>query len=291
MSTIACDRPAMVGHSFSRWGSAVAVAWLLLVQPAAAQQPDTVCSRLQSITPATLAKARDLPAGRQSGRSFKQLYDACDATDTFAGKALPSRPDGSRAKCSTDRNRVAYAKRFDDGTVLFKAKMSVDADGSPVIGGSGWPNNVQTWLEFDQGSATHFVNAEDVSFVVVPLAVPGTDISFRRQSGIGKGDLAVVFANGKCSFGVVGDAGPWFRLGEASLKAHEELGNPQCAVAGQYPCRKLRHGSGVGIGANVSYLIFPGTRPVPLLSQTVVGVARTAAAKKAQDFLNRYQPQ
>lgn len=258
---------------------------------AVAPDPEMVCSRLLSITPATVAKGADLMAGGQAGRAFKELYDACDADDRFAGKALPARPGGGRLKCSTDKNRVAYAKKFDDGTILFNAKMSVDADGSPVVGGSGWPNNVETWLEFDRGSARHFVNAEDVSFVVVPIAVPGSEISFQRQAGIGKGDLAVVFGNGKCSFGVVGDAGPWFRLGEASLKSHEELGNPQCAVAGEYPCRRLKNGSGIGLGANVSYLIFPATRPVPLLSQTVVGVARSASAGKAQGFLNRYQPQ
>lgn len=233
---------------------------------------------------AMLKDGQPLMASHSGGKTWQRLYDDCDATDTFAGQALPLHA-GKRLRCSNDPNRVAMVSKYPGGTILFKAKMSVDADGSPVIGGSGWPNNVQTWLTFDPGSAGHFVNAEEVPFIVVPLAVPGMQISFRQDTGIGKGDLAVVVRGGQCSFGVVGDAGPWFRLGEASLRTHADLGNPQCLVPGQHPCQKLRGGSGVGLPSGVSYLVFPGTRPQPLLSQTVNAVAEAQAARLAVDFM------
>ncbi|MGO4437834.1 hypothetical protein [Rhizobium sp. RAF56] len=252
----------------------------------AALTEEAICARLNEAAATVRDKGQDLIAS--NGRSFKQLYDECDSGNTFAGRTLPSH-NGRQLKCSTDKNRVTYLKKFDDGTILFNAKMSVDADGSPVIGGSGWPNNVQTWLTFDSGPATErFVNAEEVPFVVVPLAVPNSDIGFLRQTGIGKGDLAVAFKEGKCSFGVAGDAGPWFRIGEASLKTHEDLGNPQCANAGQRPCTRLRGGSGIGIGSDVTYLIFPNTRPVPLTSQNVNEVSRRLGIEKTQQFLTKY---
>jgi hypothetical protein len=223
----------------------------------------------------------------QTGKTYKQLYDECDRNDTFAGKSLPD-SGGHRQRCSTDPNRVENVTRYLDGTIVFTAKMSVDADGSPVVGGSGWPNNVKTWLEFDQGSAIHFANAEEVPYVVVPDKVPGMDISFQQDADIHPGDLAIVLEGGKCSFGVVGDSGPWFRLGEASLRSHDDLGNSQCKVQGQHPCQQLRGGSGIGIGSGVTYIIFSKTRPHPLLSQTVNEVAPEKGAELASAFLKTH---
>ena len=230
-----------------------------------------------------LSNGSPLLAG-QTGKTYKQLYDECDRNDVFAGKSLPDSA-GHPQRCSTDPNRVESVTKYPDGTIAFKAKMSVDADGSPVVGGSGWPNNVETWLEFDRGSAFHFANAEEVPYVVVPNPVPGGNISFQRDAGIRRGDLAVVLKGGKCSFGVVGNSGPWFRLGEASMRSHEELGNPQCKNPAEHPCRKLRGNGGIGIESGVTYIVFPGTRPHPLLSQTVNTVAAEQGAAKAKTFL------
>jgi hypothetical protein len=229
----------------------------------------------------------DLHASAANGKSWKALYDECDTKNVFGGKALPIRA-GRRLRCSDDPNRVSGISKYPDGTVVFTAKMAVDADGSPVLGGSGWPNDVETWLEFDPGSETHFVNAEEVPFVVIPQAVPHSGLSFGRDTGIGKGDLAVVTRDGKCSFGIVGDIGPWFRLGESSLRAHDELGNPQCEVFGEHPCRKLKNGSGVGISSGVTYIVFPHTRPRPLLSQTINSVAVSEGAEKVKSFVASY---
>ena len=253
-----------------------------ILTPAQASDMRSVCARLQAAAPALSGGSPLLAA--QTGKTYKQLYDDCDRNDVFANKRLPVH-NGRRLRCSTDRNRVSHVTKYPDGTIMVTAKMSVDADGSPVIGGSGWPNNVQTWLTFDKGATTHFVNAEEVPFIVVPIAVPETNSSFQRDAGIGKGDLAVAFTGGKCSFGVVGDAGPWFRLGEASLRTHEELDNPQCAAPGEHPCQRLRSGSGVGIGSDVTYIIFPGSRPQPLQSQTVNAVAAEQGVAKTKAFL------
>jgi hypothetical protein len=261
-------------------GSAVAQPLVMAAEsPPRAQVCASIVAGLAGLKPGEPLLVRGKP-----GKSWKDLFDECDRTDTFAGLSLPKHKR-QPLRCSTDRNRVAFLDRYPDGSVVFKAKASVDADGSPVVGGSGWPNDVQTWLTFDPGSQDHFVNAEVVPFIVIPRDAPKGRLSLQTDAGIGKGDLAVVVRGERCSFAVVGDAGPWFRLGEISLRAHADLDNPQCATAGQSPCRRLKGGDGLGIASDVTYLVFPGSRPKPLLSQTVNAVVEQEAGHRALQFL------
>jgi hypothetical protein len=231
-----------------------------------------------------LAAGTELVASGSGAKTWKALYDECDSSDRFAGQTLPSHA-GKPLRCSTDPNRVGFISRYADGTVMYQAKASVDADGSPVVGGSGWPNDVQTWLTYDKGSKDTFVNAEEVPFIVLPLPAKEAGLSLMKDMGVGKGDLAVVVSGDRCSFALLGDAGPWFRLGEISLRAHEDLGNPQCRTPGEHPCKRLKGGSGIGISQGVTYIVFPGTRPKPLLSDTVNQVVREKANALALRFL------
>jgi len=48
--------------------------------------------------------------------------------------------------------------------------------------------------------------------------------NFARNTGIKLGDLAAALHEGRCTFGLVGDSGLYFRLCEPSLKAHDDLG-------------------------------------------------------------------
>ncbi len=244
---------------------------------------ERACARLGDAW-AAMSQAPPLMAGN-TGRSYRQLYDECDARNVFAGLALPTHA-GRPLRCSTDPNHLAFLSAWPDGTIAFSAKMGVDADGSPLSGGTGWPNNVETWLSFDRGSQTSFANAEEVPYIAVPLPTPNGAVSFLRDTGVHKGDLAVVTQGGRCSFGVVGDAGPWFRIGEASMRVHQDLGHPQCADPAQHPCRRLKGAGGDSLPAGVGYVIFPGTRPKPLLSQTVRAVAEAEGAARLEQFLD-----
>jgi hypothetical protein len=253
---------------------------------ASAAVADDCAAITEGLTRLHLDQGSELVGQVSTGKSFKTLYRECDTTNRFGGLSLPS----SR-KCSTDPNHVEFVKKFPEGTIVFRSKMSVDADGSPAsMGPNHSPTDQpETWLTFDSGSDRHFVNAEDVPFVVVPLKSPHGGISFQQATGAKKGDLAVIAKGGKCSFGLVGDAGPYFRLGEGSIRAHLDLGNEQCKVPGQHPCQQLTHGgSGSGIAAGVTYMIFPGTRPSPLLSQTVVSATREQSFAKARAFLEHF---
>lgn len=62
---------------------------------------------------------------------YSKLYKECDKLNTFNGQPLPIF-NHRRLKCSTDPNNVDFIKKFPDGTIVFRSKMGVDADGSPV---------------------------------------------------------------------------------------------------------------------------------------------------------------
>lgn len=65
------------------------------------------------------------------GKPYSKLYAECDRLNTFNGQSLPRLGD-RRLKCSTDANHVDFIRQFPDGTIVFRSKMGVDADGSPV---------------------------------------------------------------------------------------------------------------------------------------------------------------
>lgn len=225
--------------------------------------------------------------------SFTALFNECDSKNTFLGKALPSFK-GIPMKCSTDKNNTKRVVQFQDKTVVFESKAAVDADGSPVScsANRSKTDQCETWLTYDSGSARKYIDAEQVPFVVIPTPSPlsnkkdsNSNVSFMRSTGVAKGDLAVVIYKGNCSFGVVGDAGPYFRLGEISIASHADLKNPQCKGA-EKPCKKLvGGGSGRGLPSGVTYIIFPGTRPAQLTSENILSTSSAGAKASLEKFI------
>jgi len=263
-----------------------------------APRADQACDKLVAALPNLhLSTAKDLAVSTIPGRTYKQLFDACDVDDRFAEKCLPP-----RKQCSTDKNNVEFLKLFggsaSGNTLVFRAKAAVDVDGSPASK-LGNPNDQSnTSLFFDEGSVDKTANAEEVSFLVIPQESYRSkrhtfyNTFFGRDSGVKTGDLAVAVYGKYCSFGVVGDTGPEFRLGEASMRTHAELGNSQCDKehADEHPCLHVKnHGAGKGVdAAAVTYIIFPGTRPAHLISQTVREVTGKASREKAAKFINEF---
>jgi hypothetical protein len=146
-----------------------------------------------------------------------------------------------------------------NGTITYRAKFAIDADGSPRAYG---PNdtgldltehamNSGTWVgvvtddegkpiiqgpkdpypglylsqtslidtTFPQNSTKRYVNAEKVAYVVLP-------ISLMELSGAKVGDIAYAFnpKTGKGSYAVFADVGPEGLLGEGSIKLAKDLG-------------------------------------------------------------------
>lgn len=266
----------------------ITISLLVFTQWSFANECSSIAQRISNLN---YGKSSEVMAKKDI--SFTSLYTECDSKDTFLGKALPAFK-GSPMKCSTDKNNVKRIVQFQDKTVVFEAKAAVDADGSPASCGinKSKTDQCETWLTYDSGSGKKYIDAEQIPFVVIPTASPLSDkkdpfsnVSFMRATGVGKGDLAVVMYKGNCSFGVVGDAGPYFRLGETSVASHADLGNPQCQGI-EKPCQKLvGGGSGRGLTSGATYVIFPGTRPTPLTSENILSVSSAGAKASLQKFI------
>lgn len=172
-------------------------------------------------------------------------------TDNMAGRSYfaPS-PDatGALPADSPDINalfdkiaRLASGKankmeKLSNGAVYFRAKMDIDADGSPRAKEIDPKNgNIHTSLTYPDGSA---VNAETMPYYVLPGHKYG-------PLNIALGDMAVVRYKGVVKGPVFADVGPSKKLGEGSMELASELNIPNSPINGgiQTP--------------DVEYIVFP----------------------------------
>jgi hypothetical protein len=154
---------------------------------------------------------------------------------------------------STDPSRCDRILRFPDGTIFFSAKMAIDSDGSPrasLIDASG---NSSTSLAFRDGQ---FVNAETVPYIVLPRLDRITKEDFIADTGLKIGDFAAVIFKDQITGAFVADEGPFFKIGEASIRIHERL-QPATPSPWQTSTKKKIRDSSVEQG--VLYFVFPRT--------------------------------
>ncbi len=126
--------------------------------------------------------------------------------------------------------------------------LAKDADGEPFIQGPDDPfpgYYVSATALADRSKPvndpTRYVDASRIPFVVLPGGMA-------RQLGARPGDFAVVFnrRNGKSSYAIFGDVGPYDRIGEGSMALAENLGIRSDARNG-------------GARRGILYLVFPGS--------------------------------
>ena len=101
---------------------------------------------------------------------------------------------------------------------------------------------------YDLKSWSFLVSANDPAIVVPGFMLRAED---GRAPYVALGDYAVVFYDGKGYPAIVGDAGPSFKFGEASMRLCKELNAKSSAMA--RPVSDL----------NVAYLVFPGSADEP----------------------------
>ncbi len=127
--------------------------------------------------------------------------------------------------------------------LYMRAKMAVDADGSPRARQIDPKyGNTKTSMRYDDDKARS-VNAEEVPYVVLPKGQ-------YKAHGVQVGDMALVRnkENGKMAVAVFGDVGPKAKRGEGSMALARDLGlNPS-----------PRHGGTEE--SKIEYLAFPKTR-------------------------------
>jgi hypothetical protein len=147
-----------------------------------------------------------------------------------------------------DPNRNTALLKLSDGTILFDAKMAVDADGSDYAKEhNSFPDSPDTSLRYSNNSS---LDADKVPYVVLPIGFP-------QATGLKLGDVAAVVYEDRIAFAVVGDQSKSFRVGEGSMALHDALGQNGCARRQAGICTQPK---GHSIPSNVVFLIFPNTR-------------------------------
>jgi hypothetical protein len=222
---------------------------LFLALPATAQQ------EAYRVPTASQVLVKDVPwnSARSIGDAFSQIFKRCDAAKKTDNFSCPNtRKPGKTIKggCASDPNLNHVLFRFPDNTIFFDAKMSVDADGSDYAkkrDGDG-VNQSETSLKIGGKS----LDAAKIPFIVVPQN-EATATSFKTETGIGLGDIAVVIYKDKIVYAIVADEGPSCRLGEGSMNLHEKLGHHICRNAA---CSEIRD---VSIEKDVLYFVFPNS--------------------------------
>jgi hypothetical protein len=181
----------------------------------------------------------------------KARYDAFDKT--AAGKTDPS-------KCKA-------ILKFPDGTIFWSSKMAVDADGA--FSAPGRPNGKQldpgsgddkTTLTFSNGD---FLSSEAHPYVVLPQGWKSNGESNGKpfHPDLSLGDVAIVIFKDKIAAAICGDFGPNRKIGEGSIRVHEDFHPP-----GPDPCKKRHQNDGhclrilnASIEEDVLFFVFPGS--------------------------------
>jgi Fungal chitosanase of glycosyl hydrolase group 75 len=178
---------------------------------------------------------RDIPIGRLSGSSA--FFYESGMTIDADGAPNAYHPDNSGLD---DLANAGTPGRWEG--------LAKDADGKPFIQGPDDPfpgYYVSATALADRSKPandpTRYVDASRIPFVVLPGGMA-------RQLGARPGDFATVFnqRNGKSSYAIFGDVGPYDRIGEGSVALAENLGIRSDARNG-------------GARRGILYLVFPGS--------------------------------
>jgi Fungal chitosanase of glycosyl hydrolase group 75 len=186
---------------------------------------------------------------------YRAEFKSCDDQDIFRGTKMK----GWR-KCSGDKNNMAAFLKFASGAVFFEGKMSLDLDGSwKACNSPGLADLCPTWYTWPGvAGKKSFIDSDAYPYVVIPIAGPKAHrAEFRDKTAIGRGDFAVVVFDGKIVAAIVGDGGPYNKMGEASNAVFKAVGKDRCRKTNSDGhCVRYKDAS---LESGALYFIFPGT--------------------------------
>jgi hypothetical protein len=201
-------------------------------------------------------------AGLLQGIPFQDAVDvAAENKQAFVAHDNTSAGQGDPSKCKA-------LLKFPDGTIFWSSKMAIDADG-PAAG----PGR-RSGSQLDQGSGQddttfhfkgtgHGLPSETIPYIVLPLG------TFRQNTGLSLGDVAIVIFKDKITAAICGDLGPAPKIGEGSIRLHEALHPPApdpCSHRNpDGTCRQILNAS---IDEDVLFFVFPGSGFVDELTPT-----------------------
>ena len=178
--------------------------------------------------PSSAAAVQEIDFDRATplDEDYRFQFKRCDTENVFRGVQM----SGFR-RCSGDKNNVEALLKFPNGAIFFEAKMSLDIDGSfKACSDPGLADLCPTWHTWPNltGRAS-FIDLDKIPFIVIPIAGPDRwKREFRDKTGVKAGDFAVVVFNGHVVPAMVGDGGPFNKLGEASNAVFKAVGKDRC---------------------------------------------------------------
>lgn len=230
-------------------------------------------------TPATV----DLSAGQSLDEAYRREFGLCDAQDRFRGHRVHG--------CRDDPNAVTALRRLPDGTIAFASKLAVDLDGSPFACSPdhGAMDQCPTALMLDDGRGGEVpIDADRIPYVVIPWEGP-SDVQgqFTALTGVKAGDFGYVVHDGVTVPVIVGDTGPFEKLGEGSIALHRALGRELCAKRDKAGVCIRVVAPMESIEGDVVTVLFPGSARDDLTPATIartipveVALLRAQAARR-----------
>ncbi|MEV4641274.1 glycoside hydrolase family 75 protein [Actinoplanes sp. NPDC049548] len=169
----------------------------------------------------------------------------------------------SHGRYATDDGWSSTVDICKQGSAFFwKADMDIDCDG---VRTSNCNEDTDPWYQdqtsFQTSRGTPF-QADSTRYFVIPL--PSSRFDYSRN-GIRPGSVAAVIYNNKVVYAVFADEGPSNIIGEASYATARALGiNPDPENG--------------GVDSGVTYILFPGSVPSPVESNSAIDSKGAAAA-------------
>lgn len=233
-------------------------------------------------------------SGDSIALSFKKDFDDCDRiphrvrgkpeSQCMGERKVPPKP-GSHGRPTwvkdeklpgDDPNNNTTLLKLASGSILFDAKMGVDADGSDYARKRAkYPDNPDTSLRYSNKAS---LDSDKVAYAVLPLDFP-------EATGLALGDVAAVIYRDKIAYAIIGDQGKSFRIGEGSIQLHDALGQQGCTTRNQAGvCTQPK---GFSIPKDVVYLVFPGTRSALCAPMQAPADPHTLCSEITPDNINQ----
>jgi len=194
----------------------------------------------------------------------KAAFDAFDQT-----------PQGKN-----DPSQCKALLAFPDGTIFWSSKMAIDADGPAA--GVGRLSGSQLDPDTGQNDTTlHFCDTDEglPSEAVPYIVLPGA--TFRTNTGLAIGDVALVIFKDKIAAAVCGDIGPSKKIGEGSIRLHEALHPPA-----PDPCSLRQPILNASIEEDVLFFVFPKSS---FGEELTVSNLETLVAERAFGLYNKFR--
>lgn len=204
-------------------------------------------------TPALQVDADGAPDSyRVDGNGLSYTCDGLSAIVKGVPQTRHNNKENWQALC---RDGWKEALRTNDYSKLRIFGFLVDRNNRPIVQGAGDPLPGEAFITTtsvtipgaSDKTQRRYVNANEIPYVVLPER-------FTRQHKVANGALVVIYwpARNKYAFAVYGDGG---RLGEASVRLHQDIGNNPIIV--RDGVRRAKR----SIEGKVLTLVFPGEVP------------------------------